>query len=257
LIGSIIAFAAAIILVIVVMNKGGDDTGDATKTTAAGAAGNTSGGTSAGKAGSPAKAGAAGTAPQGSTAAGHGAALPDEPTAKPVHKKPVHLGRLKLEKFSWPDEVDAETRTQVDEAIQNLYRGGRDGKDAAEFLISKGRVVCGRIVSEFRTIEESPGFQSRDGASMCGAIDNLLRRIDGVIERKFYEENHIRASSQPSFITGIAKRWVWWWSNEEWKNTPREPYDPFSESIESIKEAAKAKKHKKTTKKGFGKRAGG
>ncbi|MDJ0520658.1 MAG: hypothetical protein QNJ90_01145 [Planctomycetota bacterium] len=264
LIGSLVGLGVAIILVIVMLSGKDDDTGPGDggkKTAAKGTEGTSGAGTSSkgtpGTKKGPVKPGSKEvpvaadgtelTAPDGTGEGGEGAA------PKRKRPKPVRLSRLKLEKWPWPDEVDEATRVQVEEAIQNLYRGGRDGNEAEDFLVSKGRIVCGRVISEFRAIEESPGFHDREGASRAGAIDTVLRKIDGVIERKFFEENRIRASSRPTFTLTIARRWTWWWKTEEWKNNPREPFDPFSETIEDLKSGGKDKKKKS----GFGKRAGG
>ncbi|MDF1702239.1 MAG: hypothetical protein P1V36_13870 [Planctomycetota bacterium] len=181
--------------------------------------------------------------------------------AAPKGEAPVESSRLrnrsirgmKLQKHAWPDEVDTETRTQVDEAVAALYRGGRDSLDAREFLEAKGRPIAGRLISEFKVIQESPGFEGREGASLAGIFDSVLRTIDGWQERRFREQNQIRATSQPSFTLRVAQRWTAWWVTEEWKNNPRKPWDPHEDSFDE----QPAKKGAKKKGSGFRKRAGG
>lgn len=170
----------------------------------------------------------------------------------PVRNRDIRS--MKLEIHEWPDEVDAETRTQVEEAIAAVHAGGRDGIEAKDFLISKGRPVAGRIISEFKKISESPGFDNRDGASQAGMFDAILRKIDGWQERRFREQNQIRHMSREKFIMQIAQRWTAWWTSGEWKRNPRKPWDPFEDSWDDVDGSKKKKKGKGQ---GFGKRAGG
>ena len=198
-----------------------------------------------------------GDAPSGGTPAKSDTPKGDAPKPAEAKKKKrlrnTSIKSMRLEIHDWPDEVDAETRKQVDEAVQALYGAGREFEEAKEFLRTKGRVIAGRIISEFKRVDESPGFDRRDGASLAGVLDSVLRSIDGYQERRFKEENQIRATSRPSFILKIAKRWTAWWVSDEWKNNPRDPWDPFEDSFDE----PEGKKKKKGEGSGFGKRAGG
>ncbi|MDA1193980.1 MAG: hypothetical protein O2894_02240, partial [Planctomycetota bacterium] len=195
---------------------------------------------------------AAGTTPAKGDASKSAPAKGDAEAAAKAARQ-TNIRGIQLKVFEWPEEVDAETRTQVDQAVRGLYAGGRDAMDARDYLQAKGRVICGRLISEFKTLQDSPGFQDREGASVAGAIDSVLRSIDGWQERRWKEQNQIRVSSQPSVIEHIAKRWTAWWESDEWQKNPREPWDPMTDSFE---EEEKKKDDKKDEDSGFGKRAG-
>ncbi len=195
---------------------------------------------------------------------------PSKRTKKDTRKRKVplnrkgkpRLSRVQLVQHDWPDEVPADVRAQADEAIRKMYVGGRDGVEAADWMVSQGRPIAGRLISEFLVIEASPGFDDRNGAAMAMVIDGTLRRIDGQIERYWEERERIRAwgaYAAPSFITRIAKRWTWWWIEGEWKENPRKPWDPFEDEDDAAKDGIKRTepdKKKDPKKTGYGKRAG-
>jgi hypothetical protein len=159
-----------------------------------------------------------------------------------------NLSRVTLKTHEWLPEIDSETRSRVDEAINTMYRGGRDAVEAREYVVAVGRPICGRLINEFLAIQKSPGFDNREGASMASVIDGTLREIDGYIENEYKELRRIRAwglDAAPSFIERTAKRWTWWWENEEWRTNPRDAWDPHDDPEnpkgEKDKEAPKKK----------------
>lgn len=171
------------------------------------------------------------------------------------------LGNLPLAKHAWPDDVPEETRTRVESSIQTLYRGGRDAVDARTWLTQQEHSICGRLISEFKSIEESPGFDNRDGASMAADIDGTLRAMDGQVERLWEERERIRAwgaFGSPGFITKVARYWTWWWTSGEWRTQPREPWDAHEDEADDTPSGMKppAEGEKKDGKQGWGKRAG-
>ncbi|MDJ0521188.1 MAG: hypothetical protein QNJ90_03855 [Planctomycetota bacterium] len=190
-----------------------------------------------------------------------GAKEPERKRKVPLNRKGMpRLSRLELTTHAWPDEVPADVRARVDKAIDEMYGGGRDGVEAGEWLVTQGRVIAGRLISEFRAIEESPGFDNRDGAGKAMVIDSVLRRLDGQIERYWEERERIRAwgtYGSPRFIKRIARRWTWWWIEDEWKLNPRKPWDPFEDESDTTPDGRKtAEPEKDPKKKGYGKRAG-
>jgi len=171
--------------------------------------------------------------------------------------KRIRLSGLDLQTFDWPEEVDAETQQKVEDALVGLYRGGRDGLDAVEYLVAQGRPICGRLISEFKTMQDGPGFGNMEAKSKLGAIDGTLRKIDGWIERKWKENKVIKHHSTSSFVTGIAKRWTYWWMEDVWKDDPMKPWDPTEDESDDTADGRKAPEKKKRKKSGYGKRAGG
>ncbi len=174
-----------------------------------------------------------------------------------TRKGKPRISNVKLQRFEWPEELDAATKTQIEDSIMQMYRGGRDGVEAGEWLVNKGHIVAGRLISEFKAIKESPGFDNREGASMASVIDGTLRRIDGFIEREWKETAKIRAwgiYAAPSFIERTAKRWTWWWKHDEWKTNPQKPWDPHEE-IEGMEDGYK-RPGKKRKPRGYDKPAG-
>jgi hypothetical protein len=287
LLGSLAAFVAVVVVVIVVMNK---DDGEATSTSGTSTASSGASGTPAAQpslpTGGETPASGAGTPPAGAPASGTPAsgtpsapkeATGDTPIEKPAPeatKDPRGAGRIdwgsaQLKVFPWPDEVDKATRDRVEELLPAYMRGDRWSQDAADELVALGRPICGRLISEWKHIEEREGFESREGKSQVRAIETILRRIDGVIERlyKLDPNYRIHPSSDYKFIEGQIKRWVAWWEQGVWKKKPLEPWveaedgsDLSEEEKKRLLEEQKAREEeerKKAEEGGFGKRAGG
>ena len=162
-----------------------------------------------------------------------------------------NVRRYKLETFPWSDEVDEATRAKVEEAITAMYRGDRQSREAQDYLVSLGRVIGGRLVSEFHTISNTETFESREGRVKAGQIDQTLRKMDGWMERHWKEELLVRVTTPPDTVLGFAKRWTVWWKEGYWKSRPLEPWDPM---VDSHEEEAKSSTRKKRGKKGWDKR---
>jgi hypothetical protein len=246
-----------LVLVIIVSTKGGDDAPTKTKTTpvADEPAPYDSGPYTPEPIADPSR-------PSSMTGTGQLGITKKKRTVPLNRKGKPRLSRVELRTHAWPDDVDGAVRAQADQAIQKMYAGGRDGVEAADWFVKQGRPAAGRLINEFRAIEESPGFDKREGAAMAMVIDGTLRRIDGQIERFWEERERIRAwgaYASPQFIERIAKRWTWWWIEGEWKDNPRKPWDPFEDESDATPTGMKkkAEEPKDPNKSGYGKRAGG
>ena len=190
---------------------------------------------------------------------------PKRPKLREDGSLKLRLGRIDLKVHEWPEEIDEATRPMVETALAAMYAGGADGLKAREYLVNLGRPVAGRLISEFYTIRETPGWDNRDGTSMAMQIDDLLRELDGFMERICKEREQIRSTgvfAGQSFMTRIAKRWTWWWESGEWQTNPQKPWDPFEDETDDtatgMKPVETTKDPKKGPKKGrgFEKRAG-
>lgn len=172
----------------------------------------------------------------------------------------LRLSRIHLKPLDWPEEVGEETRQKVEESLRLMYAGGADGNEARDWLVSQGRPIAGRVISEFQAIRESPGWDNRDGTSMAMQVDAVLREIDGFMERTCREREQIRSTgvyAGQSFMTRIAKRWTWWWESGEWQTNPQKPWDPFEDESDDTDTGMKPTESKKKKKGGgFAKRAG-
>ncbi len=151
----------------------------------------------------------------------------------------LRLKNINLKVFDWPDEVPAETRGKVEEAIENLYLGGRDGIDAEAYLVKEGHKICGRIISEFKTVTDEFGLDSREGMSRLMVLDRTLRKIDGYQERRWRRYEPIKHASAESYAMSGMKIWVHWWDSGEWKEEPRKPWDPRIDSKDDEEEEKK------------------
>jgi hypothetical protein len=183
------------------------------------------------------------------------------PPARDDGSLKIKLSRVELKPLAWPESVDEATRAKTEESIRAIYMGGREGIEAEAWLIAQGRPIAGRLISEFVSIEASPGFDNREGTSMAMAIDAVLHKIDGFIERSCNERGQIKSTgvyAGISFITRTAKRWTWWWESGEWQTNPQPPWDPFEDESDETPDGRKAPEAPKDPKKGsgFGKRAG-
>ena len=168
-----------------------------------------------------------------------------------------NVKKFKLQQFPWDDSVDAETRGKVDEAIVAMYRGDRKSKDAQRFLVSQGRKIGSRLVSEFHAISTNETFDSREGRVKAGQIDSTLRKIDGWMERYWDEEKTVQVTTPPDTVLGFAKRWTVWWAKDYWKKSPMEIWDPMVDKFRfemTDEEKRDARKKRKAGKKGWDKR---
>jgi hypothetical protein len=276
IIGSVAALVAAVILILIATKKDDDVPPAPTGTNSAaadatGTAGSTpNAGTPELTAGTTPDAGtqpAAGDAAEGDTeddetvepSAG-GTAPAAAPTRKPASSgsgRYKGMSKVDLEIFPWAEDIDAETRAKAEEGIKAMYVGGRDWIDAEEWFVAQGPKLAGRLISEFKTIQDSPGLEDRLGKSYVGALDATLRKMDGWMERKWKELDPVRASSHPNYVLRSCQRWTWWWKYDEWKNNPRKVWDPFEDESDESETGIKGPEKKDDGKKGFGKRAGG
>ena len=173
----------------------------------------------------------------------------------------LRLSSVKLKALDWPEDVSDDIRQQTEASIKALYGGGREASEAEAWLIDQGRPIAGRLISEFAAIQESPGFDNRDGTSMAMQIDAVLHKIDGFMERSIGETGTIKSTGHyaaPSFIRRTGKRWTWWWESGEWQENPKKPWDPFEDESDETPDGRKPTEPKKDPKKGSGfkKRAG-
>lgn len=217
----------------------------------------------------------------------------DTPPADPAAQKPVKpaaadpapakvepskeargMGRInvagaKLQVFPWPDEVPQAQRDKVEELIPAYLRGDRWSREAGDELLAMGRPIAGRLISEWKHAEDQVGLDSNEGKSRVMAIEQLLRQMDGWIERYWKTDPNmrIRHSSDHSYIDGQIKRWVAWWEQGLWKTKPLDPWVETEDGSDlSEEERAKlaeeerkreAEERAKEESGEFGKRAGG
>jgi hypothetical protein len=56
-------------------------------------------------------------------------------------------------------------------------------------------------------------------------VDRVLRKIDGVQERKFKDTRPIHVNSDPKQAQDTIRKWNWWWDTGAFK-TRMKPWDP-------------------------------
>jgi hypothetical protein len=218
------------LLVVVLKSKGGDEPTVAEK------AG--TGGMSAGTGIAIPGMGGAGT----ETPAGAGDApaptegpAPVEPPKEGAKWYPSNKAEIKPKEHH-PDATPEE-RQKIDELMKLAVfeNAGSDSVAAEKALVEMGLKAAPRIVDTFATIKSTDTFENRMGLMKAAIADRMLRRIDGVIERKFNVKlTPIRASSDPKHAEKIAKIWNWWWDVEEWKKG----HKPWDEKTEGKREDA-------------------
>ena len=117
--------------------------------------------------------------------------------------------------------------------------------------MQKGRIMCGRLISEFPVIVEKDGM-GRQGMTKLMVLDRTLSKIDGTLEREWNSRTRITHVTDEKIAMGRLKRWTYWWDSGLWKTDPVKPWDPREDEVDP--EAEKDKQGKEGQ--GFGKRAG-
>lgn len=137
-------------------------------------------------------------------------------------------GFASLQSWTAPAElqVSAEEKEKIERAVEMAVHGaGRDMREAQDLLVSLDRKAIWRLVSEFKTIQDSRGFEDRQGLIKASIVDRTLRKIDGYMERKCGVREQIKAESSPDWALNVAKRWNGWLERGLWKSKLA-PWDP-------------------------------
>jgi hypothetical protein len=183
---------------------------------------------------------AAGTPGEGSPGA---SATPAAPGTGPAPVEPPKEGpkwyapnKAEIKPKDHHPDATPEERQKIDALIETavFVNAGRDSTDAEKELVTIGLKAAPRIVNVFHRVKTSPeGFDTRLGLMKAAIADRMLRRMDGVIERRFSPKNTlIHASSDPKHAEKIARWWNWWWDVEEWKKA----HAPWDERAEGKRE---------------------
>ncbi|MFM8980015.1 MAG: BRcat domain-containing protein [Planctomycetia bacterium] len=136
-------------------------------------------------------------------------------------------GLVSLQSWTAPAElqVSAEEKEKIERAVEMAIHGaGRDMREAQDLLVTLDRKAIWRLVSEFKTIQDSRGFEDRQGLIKASIVDRTLRKIDGYMERKCGVREQIKAESSPDWALNVAKRWNGWLERGLWK-TKLAPWD--------------------------------
>ncbi|MFM8385330.1 MAG: BRcat domain-containing protein [Planctomycetia bacterium] len=158
------------------------------------------------------------------------AAAPGAPEAAPAPESRPSGGGGLTRLQSWPApaelQVSAEEKEKIERAVQMAIHGaGRDMREAQDALVALDRKAIWRLVSEFKAIQDSGGFEDRQGLIKASIVDRVLRKIDGYMERKCGVREQIKAESSPDWALNVAKRWNGWLERGLWK-TKLSPWDP-------------------------------
>lgn len=141
--------------------------------------------------------------------------------------------RAKIQNWPWPDHVTGEDRVKIEAYLTTIFDvGGRDAMDAELFLVEMDREapadqfrVVGRLVSEMKTVLDEYGLEEYEGRSRIMVLDRILRKIDGVMARRFGEEYGLDIDDPASKGERLVHIWNWWY--REGRFIQRfEPWDP-------------------------------
>jgi hypothetical protein len=165
--------------------------------------------------------------------AGAPSASPTAPAAAPGTPAPTEPprrsgGLTPLQVWQPPADVQisAEEKERIERALDTVINDtGRSAQEAEAALVELDRKAIWRVVSEFKTIQDSLTFENRKGLVNAMIVDRILRKIDGYMERKAGVKDRINPESSPDWATGVAKRWNGWLEKGYWK-TKLAPWDP-------------------------------
>lgn len=138
-----------------------------------------------------------------------------------------------IETYPWPDYVTGEDRVRIEDAISTIFDvGGRDATDAELLLVEMDREadasafrVVGRLVSEMKTVIDTHGVEEYEGKSRIMVLDRILRKIDGMQERRFGEEYGLDIDSPSSRAFRLVRTWNWWYREGRFIQRFK-PWDP-------------------------------
>jgi hypothetical protein len=168
------------------------------------------------------------SSPASSTPASSTPAAPSEPAPSGGFPSPLKTGIRAKEHNS---EASPEERQRIDALIETavFVNAGADSREAEEELVKLGYKAAPRLVGVFHRIRTSPeGFEQRMGLMKASIVDRTLRKIDGVMERRFKKVSPIHSASDPKHADKIARYWNWWWDTGEWKKGHK-PWDERTE----------------------------
>jgi len=124
-------------------------------------------------------------------------------------------------------DATPEERAKIDELIQKAVfeNAGSDSRIAGNELVAMGVKAAPRLINVFSTVKMGEGFTDPQGRIKCAVAENLLRRIDGYIERKVGPKNTpLKGQSDPGWVERCTRYWISWWDSEKYK-TPEKPWD--------------------------------
>lgn len=124
-------------------------------------------------------------------------------------------------------DTTPEERQKIDDLVNKAVfeNSGSDSRAAGHELVGLGMKAAPRIINAFTTIKNGEGFDSQQGRIKAGVADQLLRKIDGFMEKKKKIKTTIKATSDTKWAESTAKTWIAWWDSGTWKH-PEKPYDP-------------------------------
>ena len=158
----------------------------------------------------------------------------------PEGKTGYMASQAPIQTYEWPAHVTAEERNKIEEAIVNLVDlGGRDGQEAEEYLVSLDRdqedgaqfKAVGRLISEFKNRIDKEDMSDPLTMAKFMAIDRVLRKIDGMMDRDFKDPRLNIASSEKDVLR-VARFWNWWYDLEKW-HMRREPWDERLDELDA------------------------
>lgn len=134
-------------------------------------------------------------------------------------------------------DASADERTKIDQLVQTAVfeNAGRDSQLAGDELVTMGVKAAPRLINVFSTVKMGVGFDDRLGKIQCSVADQLLRRIDGYIERSLSPRNTpLKGQSDTKWVEKVARYWISWWDSEKYKT----PQKPWNERIDGNREDA-------------------
>jgi hypothetical protein len=174
--------------------------------------------------------------PAGTPVAGPEAPAATPPAPPPAPEKPdkppgtsgVSVQPSKAEIKTYPHLTDttADEQNKIDQAVQDaLEGGGREARDGEVFLVKMDLKSAPALISQFKHVKDKHGLEGPEGLKRAMVVDRVLRRIDGVQERKFKDTKPINVNSDPKQTEATIKRWNWWWDTGAFKDRQK-PWDP-------------------------------
>jgi hypothetical protein len=138
----------------------------------------------------------------------------------------VNPSKAEIKTYPHLAETTAEEQNLIDQAIKDAVEGGgREARDGEIYLVKMDLKSAPALISHFKVIKDQYGLEKEDALKRAMVVDRVLRRIDGVKERKLKDPKHINVNSDPKQSEATIKRWNWWWDSGAYKDRNK-PWDP-------------------------------
>ena len=157
-----------------------------------------------------------------------------------------------LQKLDYPEDITTDMQQQVEEQLVNLLEGGGpDRREAEAFFQNTNRGVLAGVINRLIELNGATGMDDRERMSQIMAIDRMMRKVDGALERLYGRNEMITHASGDAEATRVIKAWAHWFQSGNYQK-PMKPWDPAVDEKDEEAEAEEGGTPTEDRPRGFG-----